>query len=280
MQTGLVGDDGTEITSGLSEGDVVVLSAGARRHRGLHLPRWRVPRWHLGRAGRARVSRRREHAGDRPRRRHQDVRRGRGRGARASPAWTWSVERGDYVAIMGASGSGKSTLMNIIGCLDVPTRGPVPASTASTSDGSTSNQLSAIRNRKIGFVFQSFNLIPRTTALAQRRAPARLRGRDGRRTAGAGAPGARPGRPRRPQRAPAGPALRRPAAAGRDRPRDRDRPVLLLADEPTGALDSHSRRRSSTCSTSSRRPVARSCDHPRGRCRSPRANAWSGCATG
>ena len=85
------------------------------------------------------------------------------------------VERGDFVAIMGASGSGKSTLMNIIGCLDVPSAGAT-CSTASTSPARRA-AAGRVRNRKIGFVFQSFNLIPRTTAREQRRAAAGLRGR-------------------------------------------------------------------------------------------------------
>ena len=76
-----------------------------------------------------------------------------------------AIERGDFVAIMGASGSGKSTLMNIIGCLDVPTAGAT-CSTGSTCATLDDDELADVRNRKIGFVFQSFNLIPRTSALA------------------------------------------------------------------------------------------------------------------
>lgn len=74
------------------------------------------------------------------------------------------IEPGEFVAIMGTSGSGKSTLMNILGCLDRPSSGEYFLEGISISD-KTDNELSYIRNKKIGFVFQSFNLIPRTSAL-------------------------------------------------------------------------------------------------------------------
>ena len=74
------------------------------------------------------------------------------------------IERGEMVAIMGASGSGKSTLMNILGCLDRPTGGSYWLDGVRV-DGMTKNQLADIRNAKIGFVFQGFNLLARTTAL-------------------------------------------------------------------------------------------------------------------
>ncbi|MBX3342902.1 MAG: ABC transporter ATP-binding protein [Nitrospira sp.] len=152
-----------------------------------------------------------------------------------------TIDRGEFVAVMGTSGSGKSTLMNLLGCLDKPSRGRYRLDGL---DVSTANPdlLADLRNRQIGFVFQNFNLIPRTSALENAQLPLFYRGvsiKEQRRQAAA--------------------ALQRVGLAGREQHYPAQlsggqqqrvaiaralvgAPSILFADEPTGNLDTASSR--------------------------------------
>ena len=140
---------------------------------------------------------------------------------------TLDIEEGEFISIIGPSGSGKSTLMHILGCLDSPTNGTIQLDGVMIQDAS-SRQLAAIRNRKIGFVFQFFNLLPKLNVLQNVELPMIYSGVSAQERRERAMEALEAGGPGEPRQAPAQPALRRTAAARRHRPRPGQQPAHRL----------------------------------------------------